>query len=885
MLKDPEFRKIEGFPIGEDDAILALSDPPYYTACPNPFLTEIVEKWRSERAALRDELGLPSDEPVGSKYIVRENMPIKNYHREPFAADVSEGKNDPIYNAHSYHTKVPHKAIMRYILHYTDPGDVVFDGFCGTGMTGIAAQLCGDKKTVESLGYSIKDGIVHDENNKPITRFGTRKAVLNDLSPAATFIGYNYTTPIDVRGFEREAKKILKEIEKDCSWMYETNHTDGIKARINYTVWSEVFSCPNCGCEIVFSLEAFDKEIGHVKDEFSCPKCSVNLKKEDLDLIFITKFDSQTGSTIKEPKRIPTLINYSVGKTKYEKEPDDFDFDILQRIESLDYPQEVPSLKLPDTQMARVGRMKTAGVTQFRHFFLTRQAHALARLWHIARNNNDKRMRGFLLFFVEQAVWGMSVLNRYQPIMHGRLGGSQVNRALSGVFYVASQISEVSPWYNLGGKLGRLVKAFQQKQKFANSCLTGTQNLGDSNSFLPNSIDYIFTDPPFGENIYYSDLNILVETWHGVRTAPTTEAIIDRVKGKGFQNYQDNMLNCFSTYFRVLKPGHWITVEFHNSKNSVWNAIQESLQQAGFIVADVRTLDKVQGSFQQVINAGAVKQDLVISAYKPTTEFEKRFLIEAGNEQGAWDFIREHLEQLPLPNVKEGVIQLLQERFPYLLYDRMVAFHLQRGLTIPLSAPEFYQGLSQRFLERESMVFTAAQSAAYDKLRLQAERVEQLALFVTDESSARQWLRQELEREPQTYGDIQPKFVQQLHQSKYEDLPELKVILEQSFVKDEKGLWCVPDPDNAAHLEQLRLTALLKEFNEYLKSNGRLKVFRSEAIRAGFGHAWRERDYDVIVEIAERIPESVLQEDQQLLMYYHNASLRQSSQPRQENLL
>lgn len=170
MLKDPEFRKIEGFPIGEDEAILALSDPPYYTACPNPFLNEIVEKWRSERAALRDELGLPNDDPAGSKYIVRENMPTKNYHREPFAADVSEGKNDPIYNAHSYHTKVPHKAIMRYILHYTDPGDVVLDGFCGTGMTGVAAQLCGDKKTVESLGYSVKDGVVCDGNNKPKPR-------------------------------------------------------------------------------------------------------------------------------------------------------------------------------------------------------------------------------------------------------------------------------------------------------------------------------------------------------------------------------------------------------------------------------------------------------------------------------------------------------------------------------------------------------------------------------------------------------------------------------------------------------------------------------------------------------------------------------------------
>lgn len=112
-------RDIEGFPIGTDEDIIALSDAPYYTACPNPFIEEFIR-----------ENGTPYDEATD------------DYHREPFAADVSEGKNDPIYNAHSYHTKVPYKAIMRYILHYTNPGDVVFDGFCGTGMTGVAAQMC-----------------------------------------------------------------------------------------------------------------------------------------------------------------------------------------------------------------------------------------------------------------------------------------------------------------------------------------------------------------------------------------------------------------------------------------------------------------------------------------------------------------------------------------------------------------------------------------------------------------------------------------------------------------------------------------------------------------------------------------------------------------------
>src|SRR5438270_11045731 len=95
-LQDPAFRAIEGFPIGTDEAILALSDPPYYTACPNPFIEDFIKHH-----------GKPYD-------------PNEPYSREPFAVDVSEGKTDPIYTAHGYHTKVPHKAIMPAILHYTE---------------------------------------------------------------------------------------------------------------------------------------------------------------------------------------------------------------------------------------------------------------------------------------------------------------------------------------------------------------------------------------------------------------------------------------------------------------------------------------------------------------------------------------------------------------------------------------------------------------------------------------------------------------------------------------------------------------------------------------------------------------------------------------------
>lgn len=554
-LKDPTFRKIEGFPIGDDEDILAMSDPPYYTACPNPFLNDFVTQY-------------------GTKYI-----PEAEYHREPFTSDVSEGKTDPLYTAHGYHTKVPHKAIMRYILHYTKPGDIVFDGFCGTGMTGVAAQLCGNKQEVEKLGYrvtstgQVTEDVRDSAGNSAtvsVSEFGTRRAILNDLSPAATFIAANYGSPVDSKAFEKEASRILKEIEDEFAWMYETLHTDGkTKGRINFTVWSDVFSCGECGKEIIFVAEALDTETGSIRETFPCPHCGIESKKDDLELRYESSLDKALGTTVSLPKRVPVLINYTAKGGKHEKTPDKHDLELLRKVTALPVPQQLPTLELPDMQMRRVGRMQPAHITHIHHFFLPRATHVLAGLWKRASACEDHRLRNMLLFFVEQAIWGMSLLNRYSPSHF-----SQTNRALSGVFYIASQISEVSPWYNLEGKLGRLVKVFSNVKMNRDNVNVTDQDLASIN--VPaNTVDYIFTDPPFGENIYYSDLNILVESWHGVRTAPANEVIVDRVKEKTLIDYQRMMSDCFSNYCRVLKPGRWMTVEFHNSRNSVWNAIQE----------------------------------------------------------------------------------------------------------------------------------------------------------------------------------------------------------------------------------------------------------------------------------------------------------------------
>ena len=192
---------IEGFPIGDVEDILELSDPPYYTAYPNPYIKDFIETY-----------GTHYDEETD------------DYTVEPFVGDISEGKNNPVYNAHSYPTKVPYKAIEKFVQHYTNPGDIIFDGFCGTGMTGLAAISSG------------------------------RYAILNDLSVYATFISSNYNKKADPQDMKKLMKSIMHSLEKEVIWMYKTKHTNGKDAIINSTIWSDVLYCPQCHKELIFGI-------------------------------------------------------------------------------------------------------------------------------------------------------------------------------------------------------------------------------------------------------------------------------------------------------------------------------------------------------------------------------------------------------------------------------------------------------------------------------------------------------------------------------------------------------------------------------------------------------------------------------------------------------
>lgn len=829
-------RHIDGFPIGEDEDIIALSDPPYYTAYPNPSIADFIK----QHGKLYD----PDND---------------NYQHEPFTLDVSEGKNDPIYNIHSYPTKVPYKAIMNYIFHYTDPGDIVFDGFAGTGMTGVAANKC-----------SIKDSI----NSKSL--HGKRYCILSELSPIAAFISGILNTKHNIKKFKDIYIKILSSLNEELGWMYETNHViDGkiiyqyyvdknkkpIKGKIIYIVWSDVFICPNCGAELVYwDINEDDKK------EMNCTFCEADINIRSLERLSEAYFDSSLNKIVKRVKQKPVLISYCLegsGKNKrYYKIPDEDDINLINKIEEMAISYWHPVDEVPDG--FNTSQPKKSHFIDYVHQFYTKRNY-----WFLSSFYNKimefKDIHDLLLFWFTSSHSRLHRLNRYMP-KHKRHVGP-----LSGTLYISPLQAEISPFYFVEEKAKKLSKL----NFYIDTTIISTQSTTDLSNFPENSVDYIFTDPPFGGNLMYSELNFLLESWLKVFTNNQKEAIINNVQKKELVDYQQLMVDCFREMYRVLKPNRWITVEFHNSNNSVWTAIQEALSRAGFVIADVRTLDKRKGTTKQLSYVSkAVKQDLIISSYKPKINVEEIVRLKEGSLEGVWRFVDEHLDNLPIFIEKNSVAEIIVERQNFLLYDRMVAFHVQRGLMVPVSSADFYRGLKERYAEREGMYFTFTQVHKYDKERLKHPTLEQATLFVQDEKSAIQWLRRELEEQRMTYQDIQPRFLKSLFKYKHESLPELIDILEENFLQDENDRWYVPDPDVQSDLEKIREKGLLREYYSYFEQKGKLSVFRSESIRVGFNHSWGNGDYKEIIQIAEKIPARVLNEDHTLLMFYDNALSR-----------
>lgn len=860
-LKDPEFRKQEGFPQGSDEAILAISNPPYYTACPNPWLADFIAS-------------------VGKPFSENDAYTVSS-----FSLDVVEGKNDPLYAVPSYHTKVPPKAIEKYISHYTNPGDLILDAFCGTGMTGVAALNAG-----------------RAEGGK-IGRHGSpRNVILVDLSPAAAFVASCMAAPLQPILRDGEQGALGRIIKDEILPLYEIQ--GGKNGAFDYSVFSEWGECEDCGHQFLLFDHIIDSTIPAMKSEYDCPSCGVRIKSRSAKRAFSTEYDPWLGEHVRSAKTSMVLLSQRIGQQAVRSVPTADDIEYYQSIGEKPVTLTPAPLKYSHMTHERNNLPEYWGITHIHHFYSRRNYFALDR---IAAIKDRDTLRSGLFCALTILENNGTRRNRFY-IDKRRPNGSPIG-PLSNTLYVPSLQTET----NIGRKVLQTLKSIQKVSHLwpKRNAFVSTQSATCLPQIPDNSIDFIFTDPPFGGNINYSEQNVLYEWWLQVFTNNRAEAITNNVQQKGIHEYASLMEAAFREYFRTLKPGRFIVVEFHNSANAVWNSIQYALEKSGFIVSNVALLDKVQTTLHQDHKAAAVNKDLAITAYKPRPGMEAEILEAGASEKGIWTFVIEHLKCVPVTKQAGSDLAFVSERDPRVLFDRVVAWFVRHGVLVPVSHQEFLAELAIRFVMRDGMVFLSDQVGEYEKRRAKFDQSPQMELFVSDERSAIDWLTDFLRKRPSTYQEVHPEFTSQLGAGwkKHEEKPELSALLEDNFLRFEgsgdvpsqihsylstnfkdlrslekedlrlkakaKDRWYVPDPNKAKDLEQKRERSLLKEFEAYKTANKRqLKESRLEVLRAGFKTAWAAKDYKTIISIAEKLPDETLQEDEKLLLWYDQALTR-----------
>jgi hypothetical protein len=359
-----------------------------------------------------------------------------------------------------------------------------------------------------------------------------------------------------------------------------------------------------------------------------------------------------------------------------------------------------------------------------------------------------------------------------------------------------------------------------------------------------------------------------------VFTNNESEAIINKSQNKGLGEYAKLMTASFKECFRILKPNRWITVEFHNSKSHIWNAIQDSLSKAGFVVSNVAVLDKKQGSFKQVTTSMAVSKDLVISAYKPKQKFFTRFLEQAGTGMEK-EFIRMHLSHLEA----EPCI----ERTEQMLYSRMLSYYVQRGYAIRYDSSTFFKMLHENFKTEDGYWFNQEQIEDYHeyKKKMKLEGISeihggQMVLFVNDEKSALIWLNAFLDKN-RTYSEISTAF-NKVATSVNDEMPELRDILDENFIRENDRYRRPASEKEKLSITEKRRKALLKEFDSlFLKarnSRKKIKACRKEALAAGFEHCYKNERYQDILVLSEKLNRKLMENNAEINEFIEIARIR-----------
>jgi len=128
-----------------------------------------------------------------------------------------------------------------------------------------------------------------------------------------------------------------------------------------------------------------------------------------------------------------------------------------------------------------------------------------------------------------------------------------------------------------------------------------------------NSVDYILTDPPYGDAIQYSELSLIWNCWLNQTYESSSEIIINPVQGKNSDTYISMIRNFLEEAARVLKINFLMTLSFHSKDIGLWCKLASELYKTGFELEDLYISNGVGSPFTKNWAKFSPKSDVYIT--------------------------------------------------------------------------------------------------------------------------------------------------------------------------------------------------------------------------------------------------------------------------------
>lgn len=445
------------------------------------------------------------------------------------AEELHVGRGDPVYQAHAYLTKVPVPAIMPFIEQYSEPGELIVDPFAGSGMTGVAAAMLG------------------------------RSARLFDISVLGRHIGKNYLNFVDAANLEKYAQEVIARAMSNLGDLYGLQCSScGKRATLAKTVWSIRVACNGCGIPVNYyrALEAANWQ----KSDMACPSCGRKIPPRSTRVDEVPVFDSVACAC--SSRQVEQAVTPAP----------------TIDLEQISYPH-VPIT--PDRQMYKIQGLGKSGLTSIASFYSPRNLAVLSALHQEILSLDDLAVREKLLFAFTGCLARAS--KRYQWSHQGPLNAANAYYYISPVFYEWNVYDLFRRKVKAGLKADEKIRSTRQMYAGGDTTLPDVEYQISSAENIPladGSADYIFTDPPFGSNLFYADMALFHEAWLGSFTKHEQEAVIDRdaAGGRNAARYEDLLSRSLSECRRILKPGRHVSIIFGNSSGKMWALLQRAIQ-------------------------------------------------------------------------------------------------------------------------------------------------------------------------------------------------------------------------------------------------------------------------------------------------------------------